>query len=279
MDYDDLRFDLSDGVATITLDRPDEMNTFSGSMGESLGRAFRHCDEEDAVRTVVLTGAGDRAFCAGADLSGGADAFSAQGVSDFSATPFHPTAFEIRKPVIAAMNGHAIGIGLTLALHCDVRIAASEAKYGVLQVRRGVMPDCCAHWTLPRIIGMERAAYLLLTGRKVSGAEAVELGLALRAVPGPAVLEEATAIARDIAENAAPLSVAITKRLLWQSPGMSPGEVEHAETELHHHLMGGPDAMEGGLAYLERRPARFTRSVSRDWPRWPDAPNSSKRDR
>jgi enoyl-CoA hydratase/carnithine racemase len=274
MHYEDLRFELVDGVATITLDRPEQMNAFSGPMGESLGRAYRRCDEDDAVRAVVLTGAGERAFCAGADLSGGADAFGSQDEAAFSATPSHPTAFEIRKPVIAAMNGHAVGIGLTLALHCDLRIAAREAKYGVLQVRRGMMPDCCAHWTLPRIVGMERAAYLMLTGRKVTGEEAVELGLALRAVPGDAVLGEAQAIARDIAENAAPLSVAITKRLLWQSPGMTVGEVEHAETELHHHLMGGLDAVEGGLAYLERRPPRWTRSVSRDWPDWPTSPNS-----
>jgi len=122
---------------------------------------------------------------------------------------------------------------------------------------------------------MERAAYLLLTGRKLSGDEAVELGLALRAVPGEAVLSEAIGIARDIAENAAPLSVAVTKRLLWQSPGLDVGQVERVETELHHHLMGGPDAMEGGRAWLERRSPRWTGRVRRDWPEWPEAPGGS----
>lgn len=275
MELEDLRFDLDDGVATITLDRPEARNAFSGPMGESLGRAFRHCDENDDVRAVVLTGAGD-AFCAGADLTGGADAFAAQDASGFSATPFHPTAFEIRKPVFGALNGHAVGIGLTLALHCDLRIVAREAKYGVLQVRRGVMPDCCAHWTLPRIVGMEKAAYLLLTGRKVTGEEAVELGLALRAVAAEDVLDETNAIARDVVDHAAPLSVAMTKRLLWQSPCLDAAAVEHAETELHHHLMGGPDAAEGGLAWVERRAPRFVRRVGSDWPAWPEPPRTRR---
>lgn len=276
MSYEDLRFERTDGVVVLTLDRPAQLNAYSEAMGRSLGLALRECDEDDGVRAVILTGAGDRAFCAGADLAGGADAFAARDPASFSATPFHPTAFEIRKPVIAAMNGHAIGIGLTLALQCDLRIAAREGIYGVLQVRRGVMPDCCAHWTLPRIVGMERAAYLLLTGRKLSGDEAVELGLALRAVPGDAVLAEAIGIARDVEENAAPLSVAVTKRLLWQSPGLDANQVERAETELHHHLMGHPDAMEGGRAWLERRQPRWTGRVRRDWPRGPELPDGSE---
>lgn len=268
MSYPDLRFELDDGVATLTLDRPDHLNAFSGAMGDSLGRAYRRCDEDDAVRAIILTGAGE-AFCAGADLEAGADAFAAQDEADFSATPIRPTAFEIRKPVIGALNGHAVGIGLTLALHCDMRLVAREAKYGVLQVRRGMMPDCCAHWTLPRVVGMERAAYLLLTGRKVDGDEAVALGLALRALPSAEVLPAARAIARDIAENAAPLSVAVTKRLLWESASLDLGQVEQRETTLHHHLMGGADAAEGGRAYLERRAPRFTRTVGNDWPKWP----------
>jgi enoyl-CoA hydratase/carnithine racemase len=271
MELRDVRFELDRGVATITLDRPESLNAFSGAMGESLGRAFRRCDEDDEVRAVVLTGAGDRAFCAGADLSTGADTFAAA-EGGFDATPVHPTAFEIRKPVIAALNGHAIGIGLTLALHCDVRIAAREGKYGVLQVRRGVMPDCGAHWTLPRVVGLEKAAYLMLTGRRVSGEEAVALGLALRAVPAARVLSEARTLAHEIADDAAPLSVALTKRLLWQSASLGLGAVERAETALHRHLMGAADALEGGRAWLERRPPRFTARVSRDWPAdWPVA--------
>jgi enoyl-CoA hydratase/carnithine racemase len=269
MSYQDLRFDLADGVATITLDRPEARNAFTIAMGESLGRAFRRCDEDDDVRAVVLTGAGE-AFCAGADLSAGAGAFTPEDEGAFEATPVRPAAFEIRKPVIAALNGHAVGIGLTLALHCDVRIVARDAKYGVLQVRRGMMPDACAHWTLPRIVGLERAAYLMLTGRKVTGDEAVVLGLALRAVPADRVLEEARSIARDVCEHAAPLSVAVTKRLLWQAPDLDLAAIERAETELHLHLLATGDAAEGGAAWVERRAPRFRARVGTDWPRWPE---------
>jgi enoyl-CoA hydratase/carnithine racemase len=268
VDYQDIRFELVDGVATIRLNRPEQLNAFSGRMGEELGHAYRHCDADDAVRAVILTGEG-RAFCVGADMSMGADTFAKQDASSFSAAPVDPPAWEVRKPVIAAMNGHAVGLGLTLALQCDLRIAADEGKYGVLQVRRGVMPDAYAHWTLPRIVGMERAASLLLTGRKLTGSQAAELGLVLQSVPANRVLSTALEIARDIADNTAPLSVAVTKRLLWQSPDLSAAEVERMETLLHHHLMGGPDAIEGALAYVERRKPSWSLSVSRDWPEWP----------
>ncbi len=131
------------------------------------------------------------------------------------------------------------------------------------------MPDACAHWTLPRIVGFERAAWLLLTGTRVRGREAVELGLALRALPAAAVLPAALEIARDVADHTAPLSVAVTKRLLWQSPSLDRQEVERFEIELHHHLLGSPDASEGAAAWLERRLPRWTRSLARDWPAWP----------
>ena len=268
MDYQDIRFELADGIAVVTLHRPDQLNAFTGRMGNELTHAYERCDADDDVRVVILTGAG-RAFCVGADMSSGEQTFEKQASSEFSATPTKP-AWEVRKPVIAALNGHAVGIGLTLALHCDVRFAAEDAKYGVLQVRRGVMPDACSHWTLPRIIGMERAASLLLTGRKVTGAEAERLGMVLQALPAERVLEAAREMARDIVENTAPLSVGITKQLLWQSPGLDPDEVEVLETELHHVLMGAPDAIEGPMAWIERRKPKFTATISRDWPKWPD---------
>ena len=271
MDYSDIKFDLDSGVATVTLNRPEHMNTFSGRMGVELGHAYRRCDEDEAVRGVVLTGAG-AAFCAGADMSAGDETFAnREDDPSFSASPLAMPAWEVRKPVIAAVNGHAIGLGLTLALQCDLRIVANEGKYGIVQVRRGVMPDACSHWTLPRIVGLERAASLLLTGRKIEGPEAERLGLALRSVPEEEVLAVATEIARDIAENVAPLSAAISKRLLWQSSSLSPDEVERAETQLHHHLMGAPDAIEGGAAWLERRSPRWTIRVSENWPEWPSA--------
>jgi enoyl-CoA hydratase/carnithine racemase len=133
------------------------------------------------------------------------------------------------------------------------------------------MPDAYSHWTLPRIVGFARAAELLLTGRKLGGDEAAELGIANRAVPADEVLPAAMAIASDIAQHTAPLSVAVTKKLLWQSPNLTPGQVGHLETELHHVLMGKPDAIEGVMAYLERRHPKWVASVSRDWPDWPDS--------
>ena len=136
----------------------------------------------------------------------------------------------------------------------------------MLQVRRGVMPDAYAHWTLPRIVGLSRAAEILLTGRRFPGEEALRLGIASQALPARQVLPAAMEMARDVALNTAPLSVAVTKRLLWESPNLTPAEVGRRETELHHHLMGKPDAMEGPLAWVERRAPRFTQSVKKDWP-------------
>jgi enoyl-CoA hydratase/carnithine racemase len=268
MEHMDVLFERRDGIGIITLNRPDHLNTFTGPMGKGLEAAYLACDADDGVRAVVLTGAG-RAFCAGADLTQGAGTFAQQDAASFSAAAVAVPAWRVRKPVIAAVNGHAVGLGLTLALQCDIRILAREGKYGVLQVRRGVMPDAYAHWTLPRIVGLARAADILLTGRTFRGDEALELGVASRVVAAEAVLPTALEIARDIADNTAPLSVAVTKRLLWESFGLSAADVERRETDLHHHLMGKPDAMEGPVAYVERRPPRWTGSVTDDWPQWP----------
>lgn len=269
MSDSDIRFHLEGGVATIELHRPEKRNAFSGRMGEELGQAYRRCDADDDVRAIVLTGAG-AAFCAGADLGGGTATFEAPQDAHFSAAAVDPPAFALRKPVIAAVNGHAIGLGLTLALQCDLRIVAREAKLGIVQVRRGVMPDAYAHWTLPRLVGVARAADLLLTGRTFDGVEAAALGVASRALPAAEVLPAALEIARDIAVNTAPLSVAIAKRLLWESGTLTPAQVERKETALHRVVMGSPDAAEGVLAWLEKRPPRWSLRVSRDWPKWPE---------
>jgi len=269
MQTEHIRFEIRDRVALITLHRPEKLNAFSGRMGHELGEAYRRCDTDDDVRAVVLTGAG-RAFCAGADLSGGGETFAKQDEQGFSAAGFDPPAFALRKPVIAALNGHAIGIGLTLALQCDMRLLAREGKYGVVQVRRGVMPDAYAHWTLPRLIGMARAAEVLLTGRRLDGQEALALGLGSRLLPAAEVLPAALELAGDLAENTAPVSVAVTKRLLWESFALSPGQVGAKETALHHHLMGREDAIEGALAWIEKRSPRWKLSVGRDYPDWPE---------
>ncbi len=260
MDRSDTTLSVEDGVAVITLDRPEHLNTFTGAMGRELEDAYRFCDRDDAVRAVILTGAG-RAFCAGADLSGGAETFAPPQGSGFSAAAIDFPAWKVRKPVIAAVNGHAVGLGLTLALQCDLRIMAREGKYGILQTRRGMVGDAYSHWTLPRIVGMARAADILLTGRTFRGDEAGELGVASRVVAAADVLPTAREIAKEIAENTAPLSVAMSKRLLWQSFNLSAEEVERSETELHHKLMSHPDAIEGPMAYLEKRTPKWTGSV------------------
>lgn len=265
--YRDLRFEVRDRVAIVTLDRPDQRNAFTGAMGDSLGRVYERCDLDDEIRAVVVTGAGD-AFCAGADLGGGGQTFAAPSEArrEFTASPVRPTAWEIRKPVIAAMNGHAIGIGMTLALHCDLRVMATGAKYGIVQVRRGVLPDAQSHWTLPRVAGFAHAAELLLTGRHFSAEEALAMGIACRALPADEVVPVALGIARDIADHTAPLSVALSKRLLWSDPALSAEETERLETDYHRVLMGRADATEGVLAHLERRPPRWTLSPTHDWP-------------
>ncbi len=248
--------DIADGVAVVTLNRPEQLNAFTGPMGDELGRAYASCDADDAVRAVIVTGAG-RAFCAGADLEPGGATFAAPG-EQFSASPVEPPAWEVRKPVLAAINGHAIGIGLTLAMQCDLRLVAEDAKLGFVHVRRGVIPDAHAHWTVPRAVGHARAADLLLTGRTFSGREAAELGLANRALPAEEVLPATLDIARDIALHTAPMSVALTKRLLWASPTLDRDEVGRLETEYHRLLMGAPDAREGVMAWLERRDPKWT---------------------
>ena len=255
----------SGGVALITLHRPEKRNAFTGRMGRELGDAYRRCDADGDVKSIVVTGT-PPAFCAGADLSAGEATFAARDAAEFSAAGVDPPAWAVRKPVIAAINGHALGIGLTLALQCDLRLIAAEGTYGVVQVRRGVMPDGYSHWTLPRIAGMAAAADVLLTGRTFGGEEAVALGIASRCLPGPDVLPAALEVAQDIAASVSPLSVALTKQLMWRALGLQPDDVGRLETEYHHHLMAGPDAREGGLAFVEQRAPVWRTRVPDDWP-------------
>ena len=269
-DYSAILFESDEGVATITLNRPDALNAFSREMGEELQDAYQRCDADDSVRAVVLTGAG-RAFCAGADFSGGSGVFdSPKGESSFSSDPFDFHAWDVRKPVIAALNGHAIGLGLTMALQADIRIVAADAKLGIVQNRRGVLPDARSHWTLPRLVGYSRATELLLTGRRFSGADAATWGLAIEALPAAEVLPRALEIATDIATNVAPLSVGLSKRLLWQDRPASSEEINELERRIHLEVMGRPDAAEGVRAFMERRDPQWTLSVAADWPDWID---------
>lgn len=251
-----LQVEVADGVAVLTLNRPERRNAYTAEMGELLSRAYRDCDDDDAVRAIVLTGAGT-AFCAGADFTG--DPFAAPGAG-FTASPIDPAAFELRTPVIAAVNGHAIGIGLTIALQADVRIMAADAKYAVAQARLGVVGDCMSHWTLPHLAGVSVAAELLLTGRTFDGAEALAMGLANYALPAGEVLERARNIARDIAVNVAPMSAALSKRLLWDTVAQAygPRRVAELETEAHLRVMGSAEAAEGVKAFTEKRAPRWS---------------------
>ncbi|MGW4247272.1 enoyl-CoA hydratase/isomerase family protein [Nocardia sp. NPDC004722] len=243
-------------IATITLDRPATRNAFNRSMGAELSEAYRRCDADDEVRVVILTGR-PPAFCAGADLSSGDATFTEPG-AEFSAAGVNPPAWRLRKPVIAAVNGHAIGIGLTLALQCDIRVMAEDAKYAIPQARRGMIGDAYSHWTLPRLVGVSRAAQLLLTGATFDGRQARDWGLAIESLPAEQVLPTAYALARDIAVNTAPLSVAMSKQLLWSSFENDAARIGVSETDFHLTLMAHPDAREGVRAYLDHRDPQWT---------------------
>jgi enoyl-CoA hydratase/carnithine racemase len=261
-------FDLDEHVAVITLHRPEVRNAFNGEMGDALVAALTRADEDDDVRAVVLTGT-PPAFCSGADMTSRGETFAKRDEKTFSAAALPVTAWQVRKPVIAAVNGHAIGVGFTITLHCDLRIFADNARYGVVQTRRGVMGDAYSHWTLPRIVGMGAAADILLTGRTFDGDEAQRLGLCNRVLPNDQVLPAALEMAKDIATNTAPLSVAYSKRLLWDSWNLSLSEVEAFETEYHHYLMSHADAREGVVAFLEKRQPQWTGRVTEDWKKLP----------
>ena len=269
-DFQTILYEVGDAVATVTLNRPEQMNAISWRMLRELGRAFEQADKDDGVRAVVLTGAG-KAFCAGADLEGGGDAFSGSGVGSSgepsTASPgLEP--WQCRKPVIAAINGHAIGGGLTYPLMCDIRIVAEDAKLGFVFVRRGLIPELGSHAILPSVIGLSNAADLLFSGRTIRGSEAADLGLASRALPADEVMPAAREVARDIADNTAPVAVAMSKELLWSRLGVA--EMQKAEEKRFFWAAKQPDAVEGVMSFIEKRSPQWKLAAG-DVPDFEDA--------
>ena len=216
------RIDVKDGVAQITLDRPERMNAWTAQMGVELNEHLVRCDQDDDVRAVIVTGAGPRVLRGRGSRARRRDLRDRRPSRASASAGSRSRPWEVRKPIIAAINGAAVGVGMTLPLQYDIRVAASDAKLGFLFVRRGVVTELSSTWILPRLVGIARACDLLLSGRIVTGAEAAQLGLVNEAVPTERVLPRAWEIARDIAENCAPVSVALTKRMIWEHLGGPP---------------------------------------------------------
>lgn len=262
-----VRIVLEGRVAVITLDRPEVLNAWNGPLARDLDAALHWAADDDRVGALVITGAG-RAFCAGADLSGGGATFSAdeeRGPDDDIAarTPtFLP--WDVPKPVIAAVNGHAVGVGATYVLACDLRIAAQGAKIGFVFSRRGMLPELGAHAILPKVVGMSHAMDLLLGGRAVVAEEALTMGLVSAVTTADALLPAAIAKAQEMATLAAPVSMAISKRLLWESMGVR--EMMAREQPLFDWVATQPDSVEGVSSFLEKRDPAWHLSASRDLP-------------
>jgi enoyl-CoA hydratase/carnithine racemase len=289
MNFETLLYDVEDGILTLTLNRPEKLNAFTATMMNELIEAFDRADADDAVRAIVVTGAG-RAFCAGADLSAGAKTF------DFAARADRPEKqgtpvlangepdlghesvrdgggrvslriYECLKPVIAAVNGPAVGVGVTMQLPMDIRLASSDARFGLVFARRGITPEACSSWFLPRLVGVSKALEWSYTGRVFGADEALAGGL-VSAVHAPdALLPAARALAREIADNAAPVSVALTRQMIWRMAGADhPMEAHKIDSRAIFMRGRAADAKEGITSFLEKRPAQFANRVSTDMP-------------
>jgi enoyl-CoA hydratase/carnithine racemase len=268
--YTQIAYDVDDRVATITLDRPEQLNAFTSRMMHELIAAFDEADADDEVRAIVVTGRG-RGFCAGADLSSGGETFS-QGGSDIQTDVGVPRdgggmvslrIFESTKPVIGAINGPAVGVGVTMTLPMDIRLMSETAKVGFVFARRGIVPEAASSWFLPRLVGIQTATEWAYTGRLVLAPEALERGL-VRSVHAPdELLPAAYALAREIADNTAPVSIALTRQMLWRMMGAShPMEAHRVDSRAILARGASGDAAEGVMSFLEKRPASFPVKVS-----------------
>ena len=284
MAYEQIDLAVHDRVATITLNRPEKLNAYTIRMMEELIHAFDRVDRDDEIGAVIVTGSGERAFCAGADLEMGTKAFEgagsaespvrADGSIDYACEAARDFGgrltlrmFECLKPVIGAVNGAAVGIGATMLLPMDVRLACEEARIGFVFARRGIVPEAASSWFLPRIVGISAALDWTMSGRLVPAAEALAAGLLSEVVPRENLLERAQARARSYIEASAPVSVALTRQMMWRGLGMAhPMEAHRVDSRGVLARGRSGDAHEGVGAFLEKRSARFPDRVSRDMP-------------
>jgi len=274
MDYEQIRYETDGPILTITLARPDKLNAFTTRMMHELIDAFDRADADDAVRVVIVTGAG-RAFCAGADLSGGSGAFDHTAGAKPLTIDTHRDGgglltlriFESKKPVIAAINGPAVGVGVTMTLPMDVRLASSTARMGFVFAKRGIVPEACSSWFLPRLVGISRAAEWVYTGRVFPAEEALAANLVSRVVAPEALLDTARALAREMAEGTSAMSIALARQMLWRMLGADhPMEAHKVDSRAIFSMGQSPDAHEGVASFLEKRPPRFTMRPSKDMP-------------
>lgn len=291
-EYTEIRYEVTGPIATVTLHRPERLNAFTTTMAHELVDAFDAADADDEVRVVIVTGQGC-GFCAGADLGGGADTFDAgdgrsrraahgeiDGVPRDGGGTVSLRIASCRKPVIGAINGPAVGVGVTMTLPMDIRIAAEEARFGFVFARRGIVPEAASTWFLPRIVGMSQAMEWVATGRVFDAEEARAGGLVSRVVPGDRLLATATELAAEIADNTSAVSVAVARQLLWGMLGSAtPWDAHRADSRAMYELGRGADAAEGVAAFLEKRPARFPGRAGADFPagvpRWPLPPDDA----
>jgi enoyl-CoA hydratase/carnithine racemase len=268
MEFEQIRYEVEDRVLTITLDRPDRLNAFTPTMARELLAAFDAADSDDDVRAVIVTGAG-RGFCAGADLQAGGETFDyrARGVEDEvprdGGGQIALRIFASTKPVIAAINGPAVGVGATMTLPMDVRLAAEEARVGFVFTRRGIVPEACSSWFLPRLVGISQAMEWAATGRVFDAQEALAGRLVRSVHPRAGLLDAAGSLAREIADHAAPVSVALARRLMWTMLGAGhPMEAHRADSRAMLSRGQSADVREGVTSFLEKRPPSFPDRVS-----------------
>ena len=278
MTYDQIKYEISDRILTITLDRPERLNAYTIQMCNDIISALDRAEADDNGRAIIVTGEG-RAFCTGKDLKDRDQAFNYSATSSEnhrdSGGLLALRIFELKKPVIAAINGPAVGIGITMTLPMDIRIASTDAKMGFVFTRRGIVNEACSGWFLPRIVGIAQALEWVTTGRVFSAQEALTGGLVSKVVPPEELLNTARAIALDIAQNTAPVSVALARQLLWRMlEAGHPMESHKLESRLIHWLGQQPDAIEGVTSFLDKRKPNYSMSPDKDMPEfypwWPE---------